>query len=167
MSFWRIDNSLGTFLPGDPANFSLKAKAYDLRRMIFGLSEDFAKAPTSSDAQTSPSGHLHNQQSGRSISASSGRRFEAVASFRLIWWNQGSYSRKKLSIWRPVVPQGMVYFGDIAVKGCVILVNFILDVYAFIDSMLTMDCYVDLGMSLQIIALFFMILEMRSFSKPL
>ncbi|XP_065619172.1 uncharacterized protein LOC112023786 [Quercus suber] len=117
LSFWRIDNSLGTFLPADPANFSLKPKAYDLRHMIFGLSEDFAKAPTSTDAQTSPSGHLHNQQSGRSIAASSGRRFEAVASFRLIWWNQGSYSRKKLSIWRPVVPQGMLYFGDIAVKG--------------------------------------------------
>ncbi|KAK9984845.1 hypothetical protein SO802_034370 [Lithocarpus litseifolius] len=117
LSFWRIDNSLGTFLPADPANFSLKPKAYDLRHMIFGLSEDFAKAPTSTDAQTSPSGHLHNQQSGRSIAASSGRRFEAVASFRLIWWNRGSDSRKKLSIWRPVVPQGMVYFGDIAVKG--------------------------------------------------
>lgn len=163
-----MDNSVGTFLPADPVNYSLTARAYDLRHMIFGLSEDFVKASTNSDAQASPSGHVHSQQSGRSIAASSGRRFEAVASYRLIWWNQGSNLRKKLSIWRPDVPQGMVYFGDIAVKGCVILVIFIfIDVYIFIESILTMDCYMDLGMSLQILALFFMTLEKRSFSKPL
>ncbi|KAE8055526.1 hypothetical protein FH972_012359 [Carpinus fangiana] len=117
MSFWRVNNSVGTFLPADPAIFGLIAKAYDLRHMIFGLSEEFAKASESSDSQAFPSGHTQIQQSGRSSAINSGRRFEAVASFRLIWWNQGLNSRKKLSIWRPVVPQGMVYFGDIAVEG--------------------------------------------------
>jgi vacuolar protein sorting-associated protein 13A/C len=110
-----VNNSVGTFLPADPAIFGLTARAYDLRHIIFGLSEEFAKASKSSDSQASPSSHRQIQQSGGST-INSGRHFEAVASFTLIWWNQGSNSRKKLSIWRPVVPQGMVYFGDIAVK---------------------------------------------------
>ncbi|XP_042953951.1 uncharacterized protein LOC122290372 isoform X2 [Carya illinoinensis] len=117
VAFWRVDNSVGTFLPAAPTSYGLTPGAYDLRHMIFGLSEGFANATSSSDAQASPSSHMHSQQSQRSATANSGRRFEAVASFRLIWWNQGSNSRKKLSVWRPVVPPGMIYFGDIAVKG--------------------------------------------------
>lgn len=111
-----MNNSVGTFLPADPAIFGSTARAYDLRHIIFGLSEEFAKASKSSDSQASPSGHIQSQQSGRST-INPGQRFEAVASFRLIWSNQGSNSRKKLSIWRPVVPQGMVHFGDSAVEG--------------------------------------------------
>lgn len=135
MAFWRVDNSVGTFLPAAPTSYGLTPGAYDLRHMIFGLSEGFANATSSSDAQASPSSHMHSQQSQRSATANSGRRFEAVASFRLIWWNQGSNSRKKLSVWRPVVPPGMIYFGDIAVKGCVILLIFIMiNVHVFMES---------------------------------
>lgn len=69
-----------------------------------------------SDQATSSFGN-NTIESERSSTINSRRRFEAVASFQLIWWNQGSGSRKKLSIWRPVVSEGMVYFGDIAVQG--------------------------------------------------
>ncbi|KAK1261313.1 hypothetical protein QJS04_geneDACA008707 [Acorus gramineus] len=55
--------------------------------------------------------------SEKSSSVTSSHVFESVASFRLIWWNQGAASGKKLSIWRPVVPPGMVYLGDIALQG--------------------------------------------------
>lgn len=127
LAFWRVDNSVGTFLPADPNTFSIMGRAYDLRHIIFGFPEAPAKSSNSLDVQTSA--HSHNLQSERSETVNSGRRYEAVASFQLIWWNQGSNSRKRLSIWRPVVPQGMIYFGDIAVKGyeppntCIVLHN--------------------------------------------
>jgi vacuolar protein sorting-associated protein 13A/C len=47
----------------------------------------------------------------------SGRLFEAVASFKLVWSNDGMSAPKKLSIWRPMMPEGMIYFGDIALSG--------------------------------------------------
>ncbi|XWS38677.1 hypothetical protein CRYUN_Cryun19dG0151500 [Craigia yunnanensis] len=117
LAFWRVDNSLGTFLPAEPTTLRLLARAYELRHVIIGSPEVYPKASRSSDIQASPLGHVNNRRSESSTVVNSGRRFEAVASFRLVWWNRGSSSRKQLSIWRPVVPQGMVYFGDIAVQG--------------------------------------------------
>ncbi|KAL3499805.1 hypothetical protein ACH5RR_038898 [Cinchona calisaya] len=125
--FWRVYNSVGTFLPADPTTMSLIGKAYELRHLVFGFPEISSQTSKSSDIQAIPSGHEQTIQSERSSTVNSARRFEAVATFRLIWWNQGTGSRKKLSIWRPIVPEGMVYFGDIAVKGyeppstCVVL----------------------------------------------
>ncbi|XVE65214.1 hypothetical protein DITRI_Ditri07aG0162900 [Diplodiscus trichospermus] len=116
-AFWRVDNSLGTFLPAEPTTLRLLARAYELRHVIIGSPEVYPKASRSSDIQAFPSGCLNNRRSESSTVVNSGRRFEAVASFTLVWWNRGSSSRKQLSIWRPVVPQGMVYFGDIAVQG--------------------------------------------------
>lgn len=121
LAFWRVENSVGTFLPVDPTTYNVAGRSYDLRHILFGSLESSSKTSKSSDAQASPSGHSHNLQSG--LVLNSARHFEAVASFQLIWWNQGSNSRKKLSIWRPVVPHGTVYFGDIAVKGYMILVD--------------------------------------------
>ncbi|XP_031385571.1 uncharacterized protein LOC116199374 isoform X2 [Punica granatum] len=114
LAFWRVDNSVGTFLPVDPT-FHLIGRAYELRHVMFSFL-DSQKAYDSLDAQASSPGHIDTVQLERSIEAT-GHRFEAVASFRLIWWNQGSSCRKRLSIWRPLVPPGMVYFGDIAVRG--------------------------------------------------
>ncbi|GMQ04543.1 hypothetical protein CsSME_00049923 [Camellia sinensis var. sinensis] len=76
-----------------------------------------SSASKSLDNESFPSDHAGTLQSDSTSTVNSGWRFEAVASFRLIWWNQGSGSRKKLSIWRPIVPEGMVYFGDISVQG--------------------------------------------------
>ncbi|KAK2995313.1 hypothetical protein RJ640_023827 [Escallonia rubra] len=117
LAFWRVDNCVGTFLPADPTTLSLTGKAYELRHMFFGFHELSSKASQQLDTQGLPSGHDRTVQSERSSTVNSGRRFETIASFRLIWWNQGSGSRKKCSVWRPIVPQGMVYFGDIAVQG--------------------------------------------------
>ncbi|KAL5551261.1 hypothetical protein UlMin_001437, partial [Ulmus minor] len=118
LTFWRVDNSVGTFLPADPSTYSLMGKPYDLRHMIFGVSEGSSKASISSNnVQTSPAGHSQSLQSERVLPISSSLRYEAVASFQLIWWNQGVNTRKKVSVWRPKVPPGTVYFGDIAVKG--------------------------------------------------
>ncbi|XP_057978559.1 uncharacterized protein LOC131164992 isoform X2 [Malania oleifera] len=116
LAFWRVDNSIGTFLPADPTTLSLRGKAYELRHIFFQLPAVSPK-PSKSSELLPTSGQAPNVQSERSSAANSGRRFEAIASFKLIWWNRGSGSRKKLSIWRPVVPQGMVYFGDIAAQG--------------------------------------------------
>ncbi|XP_027361593.1 uncharacterized protein LOC113869468 [Abrus precatorius] len=116
VAFWRVDNSIGTFLPVDPMSLCLMGKAYELRCIKY----DFLKAPSAAlsslDSRAPSRGH-QALQSDLSADANSNRRYEPVASFQLIWWNQGSDSRKWLSIWRPVVPMGMIYFGDIAVKG--------------------------------------------------
>ncbi|XP_043697676.1 uncharacterized protein LOC122648528 isoform X2 [Telopea speciosissima] len=117
LALWRVANSVGSFLPEDPISSSLTGRAYELRHMIFGFIEGSPKESRSSNIHDTHPGTDHIHQPERSNIVSSGRRFEAVASFRLIWWNQGSNSRKKLSIWRPVVLQGMVFFGDIAVQG--------------------------------------------------
>ncbi|OMP08180.1 hypothetical protein COLO4_06705 [Corchorus olitorius] len=117
LAFWRVDNSLGTFLPAESTTFSLLGRAYELRHVIIGSSEVYPKASRTSDIEASSSGRIYSRHSESSAVVNSGRRFEAVASFRLVWWNRGSSSRKQLSIWRPEVPQGMVYFGDIAVQG--------------------------------------------------
>ncbi|KAI3710546.1 hypothetical protein L2E82_40329 [Cichorium intybus] len=116
LAFWRVDNSLGTFLPADSITLNMFGRAYELHYILFGFRGASSKSSKNSDAQALPS-NRDNIQSDRSSTATSGRRFQAVASFRLVWWNQGSKSRKKLSIWRPIIPQGMVYFGDIAVTG--------------------------------------------------
>lgn len=118
MAFWRVDNSVGTFLPVDPGTHSLLGKAYELRHMKYGFLKVSPSASSSQGIQGPSNGH-GIVQSDQSTDANSNRRSEPVASFQLIWWNQGANSRKKLSIWRPVVPDGMVYFGDIAVKGSV------------------------------------------------
>lgn len=83
--------------------------AYELCHLKFGLPEFSPKASKIHDTQTSPS--------EKATSLKFSRRVEAVASFQLIWWNRNSSSRKKISVWRPVAPEGMFYFGDIAVKG--------------------------------------------------
>lgn len=113
--FWRVDNSVGTFLPADPLTYSSSGRAYELHHIIFGLLEVSPKAFEHSVAQASSD--VQDRPLEKSAIPNSGRRFEAVASFHLIWWNRGSNSKKKLSIWRPIIPEGMVYFGDIAVKG--------------------------------------------------
>lgn len=121
-----MDNSIGTFLPAELATLSLKDRPYELRHLLFGLSE--INMPKETVLQQSPS---VSQLSDGSTTRSSRWHFEAVASFHLIWWNQGSSSRKNISIWRPAVSQEMVYFGDIVVQGYVpviiyLLINFCL-----------------------------------------
>uniref|UniRef100_J3N503 PH domain-containing protein n=1 Tax=Oryza brachyantha TaxID=4533 RepID=J3N503_ORYBR len=110
MTFWRVDNAFGSFLPGDPVHMCMDGNAYDLRHMLFNNADS---SKTSSIGQ-----HSHNDASQIQRSAlNSGRLFETVASFKLIWSNNGSSSPKKLSIWRPMLSEGMFCFGDIAVNG--------------------------------------------------
>ncbi|XP_075505709.1 uncharacterized protein LOC142542773 isoform X1 [Primulina tabacum] len=126
LAFWRVDNAFGTFLPAGPSRLTLSNRAYELRHVYFGYGE-ISQESKVFENQASPSVGSDTIQSERSSTAHSRRRFEAVATFQLIWWNQGSGSRKNLSIWRPLVPEGMMYFGDIAVQGyeppntCVVL----------------------------------------------
>ncbi|XP_052211647.1 uncharacterized protein LOC127814276 isoform X2 [Diospyros lotus] len=117
LAFWRVDNSFGTFLPADPSNLSLIGRAYELHHIFFRFPQVSSNPSKSSESKAFSSGHAQALQSERPSAVNSEWRFEAVASFQLIWWNQGLNSRKKLSIWRPIVPHGMVYFGDIAVQG--------------------------------------------------
>ncbi|CAN1333900.1 Intermembrane lipid transfer protein VPS13 [Linum perenne] len=129
LTFWRVKNVFGTFLPADPTSLSLTGRAYDLRSEKYGYSKLSQNALRSTEVQGSPAGHANIVNTEQSIALNSGQRFEAVASFQLLWSNQASNSRKKVSVWHPVVPHGMVYFGDIAVNGyeppnsCIVLRN--------------------------------------------
>lgn len=94
-------------------------RAYELRHVMFSFLNS-QTAYDNSNSQASSPGHVNTEQSESLIDeANSDHRFEVVASFQLVWWNQGSRWRKRLSIWRPLVSPGMVYFGDIAVQGYV------------------------------------------------
>lgn len=111
MTFWRVDNAFGSFLPGDPASMGVQGNAYDLHHMLFNSANSSSK--TSSRGQDSQNDGSQQERSA----LTSGRLFEAVASFKLIWSNNGMSSPKKLSIWRPMLSEGMFYFGDIALNG--------------------------------------------------
>ncbi|XP_008465914.2 uncharacterized protein LOC103503494 isoform X1 [Cucumis melo] len=115
-ALWRVDNAAGSFLPADPTTFSVRGTAYELRRTIFGFPDVYHEVTKSSDSHALP-GQTETSHLEKSPIVTSGQRFEAVADFQLIWWNRGSNSKKKLSIWRPVVPQGKIFFGDVAIKG--------------------------------------------------
>lgn len=125
LAFWRVDNSVGTFLPVEPS-FSLMGRAYELRHVMFSfLNSPKASDNSNSQAASASPGHADAVQSERPIEANSGHRFEAVASFQLVWWNRGSSCRNRLSIWRPLVSPGMVFFGDIAVQGYVLRYKYV------------------------------------------
>ncbi|XP_062205491.1 uncharacterized protein LOC133907454 isoform X2 [Phragmites australis] len=111
MIFWRIDNAFGSFLPGDPASMSVRGNAYDLRHMLFNSVDSSSKTISREQDSRNDASQLERS------ALTSGRLFEAVASFKLIWSNSGTSSPKKLSIWRPMLSEGMFYFGDIAVNG--------------------------------------------------
>ncbi|XP_031502249.1 uncharacterized protein LOC116265643 [Nymphaea colorata] len=117
-AFWRVNNSVGSFLPEDPTNKRLVGKAYELRHMLFSK---HIESSTPSDIQhvqgLLPDDSICPLDSERAAVPSSGRRYEVVGRFSLIWWNRESSPRKKISIWRPIVPQGMVFFGDIAMQN--------------------------------------------------
>ncbi|KAE8702415.1 hypothetical protein F3Y22_tig00110482pilonHSYRG00005 [Hibiscus syriacus] len=143
LAFWRVDNSLGTFLPAEPTNLSLLARPYELRHVIIMSPEVYPKASRSSDIQTAVSGRISNQQSDHSIVVNSGRRFEAVASFRYEPPNTcivlhdaededlfkapsgfqpvGQIKKQRgmesVSFWLPQAPPGYVSLGCIASKG--------------------------------------------------
>lgn len=122
-----MDNAAGSFLPADPTTFSVRGTAYELRRTIFGFPEVYLQMSKSSDSHASPS-QTETSLPEKSRIVTSGQHFEAVADFQLIWWNRGSNSKKKLSIWRPVVPQGKIYFGDVVMKGCVLSIFYFISV---------------------------------------
>lgn len=111
-----MDNSVGSFLPADPSTLKLVGRPYELRHILFGSTGVLPKESSYMDVRTTPD-NMQPTRPQSLNSVNSGRQFEAVATFELIWWNRGSGSQKKVSIWRPIVSEGMAYFGDIAVSG--------------------------------------------------
>ncbi|XP_042394059.1 uncharacterized protein LOC121984930 isoform X2 [Zingiber officinale] len=117
-AFWRVDNSFGSFLPANPNNKNLIGKAYELRHVHFG-NFNFSTKDRSSNVKYNTrddinGGGSHFERAGVFTSS---RLFESVANFKLVWWNHGTPSQKKLSIWRPVFSPEMVFLGDIAIQG--------------------------------------------------
>lgn len=112
-----MENSFGTFLSADPCKMSFYGKAYELRQLSLQKLNQTAMASVSSNLPTNSSMINESDQLQRKALLSSGQLFEEVTDFKLIWWNHRFPNEKKLSIWRPVIPHGMAYFGDIAVQG--------------------------------------------------
>lgn len=111
-----MDNSVGSFLPADPSTLNLLGRSYELRHILFGSAGVLPKESSYVDVRTGPD-NIQPTRPQPLNSVTSGQRFHAVASFDLVWLNRGSGSQKEVSVWRPIVPEGMAYFGDIAVSG--------------------------------------------------
>ncbi|XP_078437793.1 pleckstrin homology (PH) domain-containing protein isoform X2 [Wolffia australiana] len=117
LSLWRVDNSFGSVLPADPNSTISREKGYDLRRLCFGYPELISKTSVASDMESNFVLPEQTTEMEKDSLQTSGGFFNHVSNFRLLWWNQGIAPIKKISIWRPVVPEGMAFFGDIAISG--------------------------------------------------
>ncbi|KAG0557949.1 hypothetical protein KC19_11G167800 [Ceratodon purpureus] len=125
-AFWRADNSVGTFLLQIDPKELVEPKAHDLRLAIANYELFTVKetVPGSDHPQTRLSNTLsaigeEDADTAGLLTAvvSSGRIYENVGRFKLVWWDKGSGSHEGISIWRPNVPPGCAMLGDIAVKG--------------------------------------------------
>ncbi|BBN04917.1 vacuolar protein sorting-associated protein 13A/C [Marchantia polymorpha subsp. ruderalis] len=121
-AFWRVDNSTGSFYLDGQSEHAKPFRAQELRQIISNY-ESFPVQETKPSRSIQPTSNqqspLHHSSARQSLtpSLSSGRIYESIARFELIWWNKGSGSKKGISIWRPVIPAGCVILGDIAVDG--------------------------------------------------
>jgi len=130
-----VDNSIGSFFTQSGLDAASKYKAYEIRHVInnykpytvhetepaTAVSRQLSGTPDLDVPQqegTSPQ-EVQRDESGVVVSQglSSGRSYEKVARFKLIWWDKGSGSRDGVSIWRPIVPPGCAMLGDLAVQG--------------------------------------------------
>lgn len=120
-AFWRVDNSTGSFFTEGDSKLAKSFHPHELRHIIFSY-ESFPVQETKPSRLTESASNqqtLNHSSTGQSFapSLSSGRMFESIARFELVWWSKGSGSKKGISIWRPVVPSAYVILGDIAVEG--------------------------------------------------
>lgn len=115
-AFWRVDNSVGSFLPRQSETGHIKWKAYDFRYVVFGYNQECANPSMQKPAHGSNSiEEVMKLESPEPIVSS--ERYQNVAEFELVWWNRGNSAKRKVSIWRPILPPGCFYVGDIAVPG--------------------------------------------------
>lgn len=115
-AFWRVDNSVGSFVPRQSETGHPKWKSYDLRNVVFGYNHEYSNPSVQNPAHGSNSKEeVMNLETSEPILSS--QRYQNVSQFELVWWNRGKSAKKKLSIWRPIVPPGCFYVGDIAVPG--------------------------------------------------
>jgi vacuolar protein sorting-associated protein 13A/C len=131
-----VDNSIGSFFTQSGLDAAIKYKAYEIRHVInnykpYTVHEtEPATAVSRQLSGTTPDldvlqqegttpQEVQRDESGVVVSQglSSGRSYEKVARFKLIWWDKGSGSRDAVSIWRPIVPPGCAMLGDLAVQG--------------------------------------------------
>lgn len=123
-SFWRVDNSTGSFFLQGAAEDPQKHRPHELRHVLSNY-ESFpvqeTKPVKTRPLSMRPQSPLHGAPSEERINPlvglSSGRFYENVARFNLVWWDKNSGSRRGVSVWRPVVPSGCVLLGDVAVEG--------------------------------------------------
>lgn len=115
-AFWRVDNSLGSFFTQHSLASMDKCKPFELRQVILDhgcYSGQLNEAELSSQEPAARTG-----EGQRALTATpSGRIYDHVARFKLVWWDKGSGSAKNVSIWRPIAPSGCAILGDMAVEG--------------------------------------------------
>jgi hypothetical protein len=111
-AFWRVDNSVGSFFPGQSESGHPKWKAYDLRNVVFGYNQEYANPSMQKPVHGSDSKEeVMNLERSKPIL--SNQRYQSVAQFELVWWNRGNSAKENISIWCSVVPLGCFYVGDI------------------------------------------------------
>ena len=94
----------------------IKWRAYDSRHVVFGYNQECANP--SMQKPTHGSNGIEEVMKLESLEPIlSGQRYQNVAEFELVWWNRGNSAKRKVSIWRSILPPGCFYVGDIAVPG--------------------------------------------------
>ncbi|KAI5072395.1 hypothetical protein GOP47_0012501 [Adiantum capillus-veneris] len=126
-AFWRVDNSLGSFFVESGNHNSVMPKPFELLQVACSLGFPKVKisdpnairgAPTSEDVLGEQSAADNVEQSQPTPGLAVPRELcEPVAGFKLVWWNKGDNANDKISIWRPILPPGCCFAGDLAVEG--------------------------------------------------
>ena len=125
---WIIDNRARTCEPpgggggesGDPEVHRVVSAWRDLR-VPTGLAGERGAILTAPDESGTANGGVGTAESGGI--GSSGTALEScpstmtVVEFERVWWDYNSGASSRLSIWRPVCPQGWTSLGDIAVPS--------------------------------------------------
>lgn len=119
-SFWRVDNSVGSFFvePG----VEVPHKDFPFELLYVASDQGF---PRTQKIDHRPElitneQHVNNTEQELSSSLSQprvGQLYETLSEFERVWSNGSNDSTGQISIWRPVLPQGCTFVGDLAVQG--------------------------------------------------
>ena len=94
----------------------IKRRTYDFRYVVFGYNQECVNPSMRKPAHGSNGiEEVMKLESPEPILFS--QRYQNVAKFELVWWNRGNSAKRKVSIWRPILPPGCFYVGDMAVPG--------------------------------------------------
>ena len=118
-SLWCVNNGACTFWASRGLDPPERGPLADVRSPLEPApltASSTSSATAAPAAQQTPSPFALSLPASRDQSQAVLPTAHAVEFVR-IWWDKGAQTRRKLSLWRPVAPQGFIPVGDAAVDG--------------------------------------------------